>query len=129
MCHVGLSYQLAPRAKIARRDAGTITDLASLKTFMRSNDFSSDPYSNGSAWGAICGRGDVDPAAPRASGCNDAKVTSYKLALKNAAEAVNGPTTGTGQSISPFQWSQGWGNVAHKGMPDVFDFDFELQLP
>jgi hypothetical protein len=69
-----LSYQLAPRAKISRRDEGSVSDLASLKAYMRSNSFRSDPFSGGSAFGAICGRGDVDPAKPRASGCNDAKV-------------------------------------------------------
>lgn len=72
-----LSYQLAPRAKISRRDEGSVSDLASLKAYMRSNNFRSDPYSGGSAFGAICGRGDVDPAKPKASGCNDAKVSSF----------------------------------------------------
>lgn len=69
-----LSYQLAPRAKISRRDQGSVSDLASLKAYMRSNDFRSEPFSGGSAFGAICGRGDVDPTKPKASGCNDAKV-------------------------------------------------------
>lgn len=69
-----LSYQLAPRAKISRRDQSTVSDLASLKVYMRSNSFRNEPFSGGSAFGAICGRGDVDPAKPRASGCNDAKV-------------------------------------------------------
>lgn len=69
-----LSYQLAPRAKISRRDQGSVSDLASLKAYMRSNSFRSEPFSGGSAFGAICGRGDVDPTKPKASGCNDAKV-------------------------------------------------------
>lgn len=77
-----LSYQLAPRAKISRRDQGSVGDLASLKTYMRSNSFHSEPFSGGSAFGAICGRGDVDPAKPRASGCNDAKVGSGGSAAK-----------------------------------------------
>jgi hypothetical protein len=74
-----LSYQLAPRAKISRRDEGSVSDLASLKAYMRSNSFRSDPFSGGSAFGAICGRGDVDPATPKASGCNDAKVRRVTL--------------------------------------------------
>lgn len=69
-----LSYQLAPRAKISRRDQGSVHDLASLKAYMRSNSWDSEPFSGGSAFGAICGRGDVDPSKPKASGCNDAKV-------------------------------------------------------
>ena len=39
------SYQLAPRATLFRRDAGTVDDLASLKHLMRSNSFSTDPVS------------------------------------------------------------------------------------
>lgn len=69
-----MSYQLAPRAKISRRDQGSVHDLASLKAYMRSNSWDSEPFSGGSAFGAICGRGDVDPTKPKASGCNDAKV-------------------------------------------------------
>lgn len=37
------SYQLAPRATIFRRDAGSVTGLASLKRLMRSNSFRTDP--------------------------------------------------------------------------------------
>lgn len=89
-----LSYQLAPRAKISRRDQGTVSDLGSLKAYMRSNSFRSEPFSGGSAFGAICGRGDVDPAKPRASGCNDAKVRrtagSSLLQLKPSNAASNG---------------------------------------
>ena len=85
-----LSYQLAPRAKISRRDQGSVGDLASLKTFMRSNSFRSEPFSGGSAFGAICGRGDVDPAKPRASGCNDAKVGSGGSAAKLDRPGVGG---------------------------------------
>jgi hypothetical protein len=54
-------------------------------------------------------------------------VTSYRLALRNAAEAVNGPTKGSG--LEAFKWSGRWDGVAHDGMPDVFDFDFEVQEP
>lgn len=70
----GISYQLAPRAKISRRDAAQVSDLAQLKLFMRSNSWSTDPLSGGNSFGAICGRGDINPKHPKASGCNDAKV-------------------------------------------------------
>ena len=39
------SYQLAPRATLFRRDAGTVDGLASLKRLMRSNSYSTDPVS------------------------------------------------------------------------------------
>lgn len=57
------------------------------------------------------------------------QVTSYKLAMSNAAEAVNGPTRGTQGSYAPFSWEGRWSGVSHRGMPDVFDFSFELQQP
>lgn len=44
------SYQLAPRATIFRRDAGSVEGLASLKRLMRSNAFSTDPVSSFPAW-------------------------------------------------------------------------------
>lgn len=56
------------------------------------------------------------------------QVTSYKLAMANAAEAVNGPSVGDG-SLPLFSWEGKWAGVAHKGMPTVFDFKFELQRP
>jgi hypothetical protein len=71
----GLSYQLAPRAKISRRDQGGVLGLSQLKVYMRSNSWASEPFSGNSPFGAICSRGDLDPAHPKASGCNDAKVS------------------------------------------------------
>lgn len=50
-------YQLAPRAEIFRREEGGVKDLASMQAVMRYNEFQTDPYSEGSPWGAICARG------------------------------------------------------------------------
>jgi hypothetical protein len=69
----GLSYQAAPRSKIFRRDAGAVTDLASLKHLMRYNGFPNDPLSGGSPFGAICSRGDL-AEKPAPVGCYDTKV-------------------------------------------------------
>jgi Phospholipase B len=44
-----LSYQLAPRAMIFRRDNGDVLDLASLKDTMRSNNWKHDPVRRGGA--------------------------------------------------------------------------------
>lgn len=73
-----MSYQLAPRAKISRRDQGGVLGMAQLKAYMRSNSWASEPYSGSSPFGAICSRGDLDPSHPKASGCNDAKVRPRK---------------------------------------------------
>ena len=40
-------------------------------------DYKNDPYSEGQACNAICCRGDLNSAAPRASGCYDTKVFYY----------------------------------------------------
>lgn len=57
------------------------------------------------------------------------QVTSYKLAMRNSAEAVSGPTAGDDGLLGTFSWQGPWAYVAHRGMPEVFDFDFELQQP
>jgi len=56
-------------------------------------------------------------------------VTSYQLAMMNGALAVNGPTQGSDGSLGPFSWTGQWSGIAHKGMPTLFDFTFELQKP
>jgi Phospholipase B len=38
----GLSYQLAPRAAVFRRDEGDATDIATLQRLMRSNNWAAD---------------------------------------------------------------------------------------
>lgn len=69
----GLDYQNAPRAKIFRRDAGGVVDMASLRAIMRYNDYTHDPYAHGSPYAAICSRGDL-AAHPSPGGCYDSKV-------------------------------------------------------
>lgn len=49
--------------------------------------------------------------------------------MRNAAEAVVGPTAGDRGALGHFSWKGQWAAVAHKGMPDVYNFDFELQQP
>jgi Phospholipase B len=41
----GLSYQLAPRAAVFRRDEGDASDVATLQRLMRSNDWAADSVS------------------------------------------------------------------------------------
>lgn len=131
----GLSYQVAPRAKIFRRDSGTVNDLWDLKKILRSNGWrdntkNSDPFSP-SPWEAICARGDLDPESPAASGCYDAKVTSYSLATRMQAEVINGPAwdgDGSDNGHSAFSWRD-WKGVSHIGMISQYKTYFELQSP
>ena len=120
----GLDYQQAPRSKIFRRDAGNVTDLASLQYLMRYNGWKptgGDKYAD-TPMGAICSRGDLDPKNPRPGGCYDSKVTNYALAKRLAADIVNGPTA---QNQPAFSWTPEFNSTSHLGQPHTFDFAFE----
>ena len=130
LCNVAgpdFSYQLAPRAKIFRRDAANVKDMASMKAIMRYNDFPNDKYSGGSPWGAICSRGDLDPTMAAPDGCYDTKVSDLAMARDRRTLAINGPTRGTGLGV--FRWSDAFENVYHWGTPEVFNFTFVEMKP
>eukprot|EP01135_Chromosphaera_perkinsii_P002466 Nk52_evm72s223 gene=Nk52_evmTU72s223 len=121
------SYQMAPRAKIFRRDSQKVKSFADLKWIMRYNEYSWDRFSEHNPMDTICSRGDLFKQHPVLSGCYDTKVSSYKRALRLVSEAVNGPTA---QDQPPFKWSdQSNANVLHEGQPDVFNFGFKRMDP
>lgn len=133
------SYQLAPRAKIFRRDQAQVTDIRTLKQIMRYANYS-DPYaqkSDGSVdySAAVCMRGDMGPHGDL-SGCIDTKVTSYMHGFWNlTAEVVNGPTSTTSDGThgasgnAPFAWRTGDKHASHEGLPARFSFDFVTIRP
>lgn len=120
------SYDLAPRAKIFRRDQGTVTDMASMKHIMRYNNYKVDPYSKGDPCSTICCREDLNEASPSPGGCYDTKVSDIFLASQYKAYAISGPTVQNG--LPPFNWNR-FNDTLHQGMPDVFDFDFVTMKP
>jgi len=122
----GMSYQLAPRAQIFRRDQANVVSYDSLKFFMRYNDYKNDPISQGDAYKAICSRGDLAALNPSAGGCYDTKVTSIGRALNMVSDAVNGPTN---QGLPPFSWSATFANMSHVGLPQVYEFNFITMDP
>jgi hypothetical protein len=119
------SYDLAPRAKIFRRDAAGVLTFNDLKRIMRYNDYTQDPYSENNPYDAICSRGDLVKDHPSPGGCLDSKVTSYARARAMQAEAVNGPTH---DDLPPFSWTE-FPDVSHVGMPTLFNFSFEAMDP
>ena len=149
----GYEYEMAPRAKILRRDHGRAKTLDGMMRLMRSNgygnpddEFAEDP------WMAVCSRGDLNKGKASLSGCYDSKVSSAGLFRDGMrAYVVNGPTN-QGQPV--FKWSDiivvsdlsnasgspnseafnGAGlrldlSASHLGQPDVFDFDYEELQP
>lgn len=120
------SYDLAPRAKIFRRDQGKVIDVASMKYIMRYNNYKEDPYSKGDPCNTICCREDLNKASPSPGGCYDTKVADIFLAYKYAAYAISGPTVQGG--LPAFNWNR-FNKTLHAGMPEVYDFDFVTMKP
>ncbi|XP_076075549.1 phospholipase B-like 1 [Mytilus galloprovincialis] len=120
------SYQLAPRAKIFRRDEGKVVDLMSMKKIMRYNDYENDPYSEGDSCNAICCRGDLKKDNPRPDGCYDTKVSNLAMAMNFTADIINGPTRGT--DLPVFVWSDVY-KQSHVGLPEKYDFNFIRTAP
>ncbi|XP_028636840.1 phospholipase B-like 1 [Grammomys surdaster] len=120
------SYDLAPRAKIFRRDQGNVTEMASMKYIMRYNNYKEDRYSKGDPCSTICCREDLNGASPSPGGCYDTKVADIFLASQYKAYAISGPTVQNG--LPPFNWNR-FNETLHRGMPEVFDFDFVAMKP
>ncbi|XP_064459280.1 putative phospholipase B-like 2 [Ornithodoros turicata] len=130
------SYDRSPRARIFRRDQGTVTDIASLIHLMRYNDFEHDPLSfcdqcepKPNAENSIAARSDLNSAngtypfyalTRRPHGATDLKVTTWTLFHKMQFWAISGPTS---QQQPPFRWStSGFDDVVHDGHPDLWEF-------
>lgn len=120
------SYDLAPRAKIFRRDQGRVTDMTSMKYIMRYNNYKQDPYSKGDPCNTICCREDLNSIKPSPGGCYDTKVADIYLASKYTAYAISGPTVQGGLPI--FHWSR-FNKTLHEGMPEAYNFDFITMKP
>jgi hypothetical protein len=120
---VDFSHELAPRAKIFRRDANNVHNFDEFKALMRQNKWKTDPLAEGSPENAICSRGDLVSSRPDAGGCYDTKASSYDMFHRAVplAHTINGPTHQDGNP--PFSWTQ-FPNDHHLGLPDVYNFDF-----
>ncbi|XP_071509243.1 phospholipase B-like 1 [Diadema antillarum] len=121
------SYQLAPRAKIFRRDQGKVVDMNSMKKIMRFNEYKTDPYSEGDPSKSICMRGDL-MTKPVPDGCYDTKVANLWMAAEQTSYVINGPTRAEG-SLPPFKWVSPFTRYSHEGLPQEYDFDFVTMKP
>jgi len=121
------SYQLAPRAKIFRRDQATVKDIKSFQHILRYNDYEHDTYSEDNPCNTICCRGDLDAISPKTSGCYDTKVADYKMARSLQSLAINGPTLG--DNLKPFAWTGSFANASHIGLPEKYDFAWQPMQP
>jgi len=122
------TYELCPRAKIFRRDQGTVVNMSSLKSLMRYNNYLEDPLSLDEAGRpnptfAICARSDLHATNASTNGCYDTKVTSYQFgAMRQRAQALNSMSH---YNLPPFSWADGkFPKQRHFGLPDTYPFDF-----
>eukprot|EP00483_Globobulimina_turgida_P001708 UN01710 len=115
------SYDLAPRARIFRRDANSVSDLEGTQMFLRYNNYTTDPLENNNPMWAICSRGDLQTRGSP-SGCYDTKASNLSMILKMQAIVINGPTY---VDNPPFNWKD-WPAYAdkHEGIPDLMKFDW-----
>ncbi|XP_006170029.1 LOW QUALITY PROTEIN: phospholipase B-like 1 [Tupaia chinensis] len=120
------SYDLAPRAKIFRRDQGKVTDMESMKYIMRYNNYKKDRYSKGDPCNTICCREDLNSPNPSPGGCYDTKVADIYLASQYTAYAISGPTVQDGLPV--FHWNR-FNKTVHQGMPEAYNFDFITMKP
>jgi hypothetical protein len=119
------TYQLYSRAKIFRRQAGSVHDRAAMRRIMRYNEWQTDPYSLGSPENAIASRADMaDAGKPCCAGGNiDAKIVGKADVAAMRFEGTSGPTHDT-QPV--FEWSQDFASTPHYGQPHSFPFGWEL---
>ena len=117
-----MSYELAPRAKIFRREQGRLRTLQDVKNLLRYNDYKHEPYSEGNPTYTICARGDLRDKRPSPAGCYDTKVSTVGMARLNQADIIGGPTLSSG--LKPFSWTGPWAKYSHQGLPETYNFDF-----
>ena len=63
-----LSYDLAPRARIFRRDANKAVNMTGMQKIMRYNNYKNDPIENGYPGWAIMSRFDLNETSPQPFG-------------------------------------------------------------
>jgi len=117
----GVTHQLAPRAKIMRRDATPVQTLEDMQHFMQYNDFTVDPLANGDPAAAISSRFDLEASKPSCNGGYDSKITSSSLIKDLRISCKNGPT----QQQPRWIWTDYWkSQCPHAGLPEIYEFSF-----
>eukprot|EP00490_Sorites_sp_Unknown_P029332 CAMPEP_0114659680 /NCGR_PEP_ID=MMETSP0191-20121206/18316_1 /TAXON_ID=126664 /ORGANISM="Sorites sp." /LENGTH=258 /DNA_ID=CAMNT_0001885597 /DNA_START=873 /DNA_END=1649 /DNA_ORIENTATION=+ len=119
------SYDLAPRARIFRRDSNSVTDLESYTKLMRYNNYKEDPIENNDPVWAICARGDLESTDASPFGAYDTKASNLSMILNMQAITMNSPTY---DDLPPFDWND-WPEYKnyHEGIPDKMDFPWVMQ--
>ncbi|KAH7941895.1 hypothetical protein HPB49_018362 [Dermacentor silvarum] len=128
------SYEHCPRAKLFKRDHDNLTDMDSIMTYMRYNDYKNDPlsrcnctppynpaYAIAARYDLLCphGKYGLPGMYRRGMGGIDVKVTNRELSSSLEYVAVSGPTWA---NVPTFQWSTSGLPDSHVGHPDRWQF-------
>jgi Phospholipase B len=103
-----------------------VSSQKAMKALMNSNDFQHDKFSEGDPCNAISARCDLKTKGAYAFGGIDSKVTDVHLAKNLHTFAISGPTH---RSQSVFEFDPKFSSVAHHGMPNRWDFSWQLMHP
>ena len=118
------SYDKCARARIFARDAPGVQHVTDMQRLMQSNDYKNDPLSLGDPGNAISSRFDLATGPSQyIVGGIDTKIVSLRLLSQNRCYAISGPSH---QSLPPFSWTGQWASLPHRGMPEVFAFNYTL---
>ncbi|ETO14283.1 hypothetical protein RFI_23087 [Reticulomyxa filosa] len=116
-----LSYDLAPRARIFRRDANNCNNVTTLGKFMRYNNYLNDPIENNDPSWAIMSRYDLSKD-PSAFGGVDTKMSNLEMMQNVYGLAQAGPTH---DDLPPFVWTAEFDKFNdHIACPIKYDFDW-----
>ena len=119
------SYDLAPRARIFRRDANGANTLEDVKRLMRYNNYMEDEIEEKNPIWAIMARGDLATEGQdviQLFGGTDTKLANLTMLRNVECIAKSGPTN---DNTSTFTWKGQWDNKFHYGLPESYDFEWQ----
>eukprot|EP01112_Ceratiomyxa_fruticulosa_P021360 TRINITY_DN7483_c0_g1_i1.p1 TRINITY_DN7483_c0_g1~~TRINITY_DN7483_c0_g1_i1.p1 ORF type:complete len:621 (-),score=132.57 TRINITY_DN7483_c0_g1_i1:102-1763(-) len=126
-----LSYETCVRANIFRRDQGNVNTITDFMDIMRYNDWQNDPLSLNNPCYAIASRCDLSSGSNAFPfGAYDTKASSVSTLGGSKGVnvyAINGPTA---VQQTPFTWNDViFENYPQMGLPETYDFEFQLMTP
>ena len=126
----GYNYTTDPRSQIFQRNQSQVDSIASLSSFMNSNDYKNDLLSQGSPCNQISARCDLPNADGSehgyAFGGIDSKNVDRAHVYSQQTWTIGGQTH---DQQPPFAWGTKYSSVAHAGMPAVFNFTWREVAP
>jgi len=121
-----VSYNLAPRANIFRRDQEKVQNISDMQSIMQYNDWENDPFSLNNPCNSISARCDIITNVTNPIGIAfpfggaDSKIVNYNMIKSLSCMAICGPTH---ETQPPFSWDA-YPEYPHSGQPNVFDFNW-----